>query len=42
MGPEKGIEWIDSMDNVEAMVVLNDGSIGYSKNFRGQPQFTLK
>jgi thiamine biosynthesis lipoprotein len=42
MGPEKGIEWIDSMDNVEAMLVLNDGSIHYSKNFRGQPQFTLK
>jgi thiamine biosynthesis lipoprotein len=42
MGPEKGIEWIDSIDNVEAMVVLEDGSIGYSKNFRKQPQFTLK
>jgi thiamine biosynthesis lipoprotein len=42
MGPEKGIEWIDSIDNAEAMVMLEDGSIGYSKNFRGQPQFTLK
>ena len=42
MGPEKGIEWIDSLDNVEAMVVLEDGSIGYSKNFRAQPQFSLK
>ena len=42
MGPEKGIEWIDSIGNAEAMVVLEDGSIGYSKNFRGQPQFTLK
>jgi thiamine biosynthesis lipoprotein len=42
MGPEKGIEWVDSMDNVEAMVVLEDGSIGYSKNFRGQPKFALK
>ncbi|HKI48618.1 MAG TPA: FAD:protein FMN transferase [Desulfobacteria bacterium] len=42
MGPEKGIEWVDSMENIEAMVVLPNGSIGYSKNFRGQPQFTLK
>ena len=42
MGPEKGIEWINSMDNVEAMLVLNDGSIRYSKKFRKQPQFTLK
>jgi thiamine biosynthesis lipoprotein len=42
MGPEKGIEWIDSIDNVEAMVVLENGSMGYSKNFRKQPQFTLK
>ena len=42
MGPAKGIEWIDAMENVEAMVVLEDGSIGYSKNFRQQPQFTLK
>jgi thiamine biosynthesis lipoprotein len=42
MGPEKGIEWVDSMENVEAMVVLEDGSIGYSKNFRKQPQFSLK
>jgi len=42
MGPEKGIEWIDSMENVEAMVVLENGSIHYSKNFHKQPQFTLK
>ena len=42
MGPEKGIEWIDSMDHVEAMLVLKDGSIRYSKSFRKQPQFTLK
>jgi thiamine biosynthesis lipoprotein len=42
MGPEKGIEWVDSIDYVEAMVVLEDGSIKYSKNFRAQPQFTLK
>lgn len=42
MGPDKGIEWVDSMDNVEAMLVLEDGSIRYSKNFRKQPQFTLK
>ena len=42
MGPEKGIEWIDSIENAEAMVVLEDGSISYSKNFRAQPQFSLK
>ena len=42
MGPDKGIEWVDSMENVEAMLVLEDGSIRYSKNFREQPQFTLK
>ena len=42
MGPDKGIEWVDSMPNVEAMLVLDDQSIRYSKNFRKQPQFTLK
>lgn len=42
MGPDKGIEWVDSMENVEAMLVLEDESIRYSKNFREQPQFTLK
>ncbi len=42
MGPDKGIEWVESMDNVEAMLVLKDESIRYSKNFRDQPQFTLK
>ena len=42
MGPDKGIEWVDSMDNVEAILVLEDGSIRYSKNFRKQPQFSLK
>ena len=42
MGPDKGIEWVDSMENVEAMLVLEDQSIRYSKNFRKQPQFTLK
>ena len=42
MGPDKGIEWVDSMDNVEAMLMLKDGSIRYSKNFRKQPQFSLK
>ncbi len=42
MGPDKGIEWVDSMDNVEAMLVLEDETIRYSKNFRKQPQFTLK
>jgi thiamine biosynthesis lipoprotein len=42
MGPDKGIEWVDSMANIEAMLVLEDGSIRYSKSFRKQPQFTLK
>ncbi len=42
MGPDKGIEWVDSMENVETMVVLEDGSIRYSKNFQDQPQFSLK
>ena len=42
MGPDKGIEWVDSMANVEAMLVLGDGSIRYSKLFRKQPQFSLK
>jgi thiamine biosynthesis lipoprotein len=42
MGPDKGMEWVDSMENVETMLVLKDGSIRYSKNFRDQPQFTLK
>jgi len=42
MGPEAGLAWVDSLDNVEAMVMLEDGSIRYSKHFRKQPQFTLK
>ena len=42
MGPDKAIEWVDSMENAEAMLVLEDGSIRYSKNFRDQPKFTLK
>jgi FAD:protein FMN transferase len=42
MGPDKAIEWVDAMDNVEAMLVLEDGSIRYSKQFRKQPQFSLK
>ncbi len=42
MGPDKGIEWVDSMENVEAMLVLRGGSKVYSKNFRSQPHFTLK
>ena len=42
MGPKKGLSWVDSLNNVEAMLVLEDGSILYSKNFRKQPQFTLK
>ncbi len=42
MGPEAGLKWVDSLDNVEAMVMLEDGSIRYSKHFRKQPQFTLK
>jgi thiamine biosynthesis lipoprotein len=42
MGPEAGLAWVDSLDNVEAMVMLEDGSIRFSKHFRKQPQFTLK
>lgn len=42
MGPDQAIEWVDSMENVEAMLVLPDESIRYSKNFRDQPQFKLK
>jgi thiamine biosynthesis lipoprotein len=42
MGPEAGLAWVDSLDNVEAMVMLADGSIRTSKHFRKQPQFTLK
>ncbi|MDH3257226.1 MAG: FAD:protein FMN transferase, partial [Nitrospinota bacterium] len=42
MGPDKAIEWVDSMENVEAMLVLVDESIRYSKHFRDQPQFSLK
>jgi len=42
MGPDEGLAWVDSLDNVEAMVVLADGSTRFSKHFRDQPQFTLK
>lgn len=42
MGPHKAIEWVDSMENVEAMLVLADQTIVYSQHFRDQPQFSLK
>ncbi|MDH5762010.1 MAG: FAD:protein FMN transferase [Nitrospinota bacterium] len=42
MGPNKGLEWVDTLENVEAMAVLENGSIFYSKNFQKQPQFALK
>jgi len=42
MGPTRGIEWVDSIENVEAMLVLEDQSIVYSKHFRDQRQFALQ
>lgn len=42
MGPSQGIAWVDSLENVEAMLVLEDQSVIYSKAFRDQPQFALR
>ena len=42
MGPEEGLEWVHTLANVQAMVVLEDESILYSREFRKQPRFVLK
>ena len=42
LGPEKGIELIDSLDGVECMLVSDSGAFHFSRNFRSQPGFILK
>ncbi len=40
MGAEKGIAWIDSLAEVEGMVIPDTGSTRYSAEFSSQPGFT--
>ncbi|MCF8724028.1 thiamine biosynthesis lipoprotein [Nitrospina gracilis] len=41
MGKEKGIEWIESMDNVEVMVIDETGAAHFSSGFNKLPQFAM-
>jgi FAD:protein FMN transferase len=42
LGPENGIELVDSLDGIEAMLVSDSGAILFSKNFQSQPGFVLQ
>ncbi len=42
MGAEKGLPWIDTLPDVEALMVLKDGTLQFSSGFRNQPQFSLR
>lgn len=42
MGPEKGLAWLDSLPEVEALVVLADGKLRFTNGFQKQPQFSLR
>ena len=41
LGADRGISLIDSLDKVEGMVVLEDGSARFSKGFQSQPEFVF-
>ncbi len=41
LGPEKGMELVQSLDSVEAMLVTESGGTLFSKNFESQPRFVL-
>lgn len=41
MGKDKGIEWIESMDGVEAMVIDGTGAAHFSSGFNKLPQFAM-
>jgi len=42
LGPENGIELVDSLDGIEAMLVSDSGAILFSKNFQSQPGLVLQ
>jgi len=42
LGPDRGFTWVDAMEDVEAMLILPDGSQKFTDRFREQPQFTLR
>ena len=42
MGAEKGLAWIDTLPEVEALVVREDGTLQFSNGFQKQPQFSLR
>ncbi|GJL78009.1 MAG: FAD:protein FMN transferase [Nitrospinaceae bacterium] len=41
LGPEKGMILVDSLNEVEAMLVLESGTVLFSKNFQSQSGFTF-
>ena len=42
MGAERSLAWIDTLPEVEALVVLEDGTLKFSRGFQKQPQFSLR
>ena len=42
MGAERSLAWIDTLPEVEALVVLEDGTLKFSSGFQKQPQFSLR
>lgn len=42
LGPDTGMALINSLEDMEGMMVLEDETQSYSKRFREQPLFTLK
>lgn len=42
LGPEKGIEWIESLAETEAMILAPSGPPHFSKGFQSLPQFALE
>ncbi len=42
MGEERGLDWIESLEQAEAMLIVEDGSARFSSNFKKLPQFNLR
>lgn len=42
LGPEKGIALLDSLKEVEGMLVKESGDVVFSRNFKSQPGFKLE
>jgi len=42
MGADRGLDWIESLDNAEAMVILEGGASRFSAGFNNLPQFNMR